>query len=126
MMRHIIFTPLEAELVRQRLSFLATATERQLQPLFAKEGVDVDYLQSFCAVTSRNLIDGILMVPLANEEAIVAMVNSIERTATLERVNLDVNAGRISPQKGAAYRKALKSAVEKIEIATCRSLASHV
>lgn len=79
MLKHLHLTKIEAEALEHRLQFLADASDEDIQELFEGEDLRVDYLQDFARVTSRNLRDGIWMIPLSSEESIAALADAIEQ-----------------------------------------------
>ncbi|WOF81603.1 hypothetical protein P5704_027275 (plasmid) [Pseudomonas sp. FeN3W] len=124
MLKHLQLTKIEAEALEHRLQFLADASDEDIEDLFDGEGLRVDYLQDFARVTSRNLREGIWMIPLSSEEAIAALVDAIEGATIHEMAQEAEQGGEISRQKASAYRRALATTAHKLSVLAGRRVES--
>lgn len=124
MLKHLHLTKIEAEALEHRLQFLADASDEDIQELFEGEDLRVDYLQDFARVTSRNLRDGIWMIPLSSEESIAALADAIEGATIHEMAQEAEQGGEISRQKASAYRRALATTAHKLSVLAGRRVES--
>lgn len=124
MLKHLQLTKIEAEALEHRLQFLADASDEDIEDLFDGEGLRVDYLQDFARVTSRNLREGIWMIPLSSEEAIAALVDAIEGATIHEMAQEAEQGGEISRQKASAYRRSLATTAHKLSVLAGRRVES--
>lgn len=122
MIQTIIFTPIEAEVLKHRLIFLQDEGEDILEELF--EGQDLDpaqgaeFIQRVLSAWDASDYSVILDVPEAGE----ILAECLEGSTFFGSIDLAIQHKEITRQKAASYRKAALSACGKIEEVIGRSV----
>lgn len=109
----IRFSGIEADALRHRLTYLADMEADELADLFPDYDAP-EALAELADHAAAQLYDGMLHVTVADVGTLLVLEDAVEGATIHELAEEGREAGRITRQKAAAYKSALKTAGEKI------------
>lgn len=118
-MARIVFTAIEADVLRHRLDYLAGLDADDLDGIFPAHDSPSD-LALAAELASGQLYDGRLVVTIAHTDTLLVLIEAVEGATIHELANEATQGGNISRQKQQAFRQALVTAAAKIERAAGR------
>lgn len=121
----IDFTPAEAEALSHRLEHLADhdyLEELFDEELYEIEDFDLIELADFCSTAVTNINTGGTMIALERPEHVAAIVEAVEGSTVIDIARDEVSAGRRPRQHAEAVDRVLRSAANKIKLATGRDV----
>ncbi|MDX1296633.1 MAG: hypothetical protein R3260_00120 [Pseudomonas sp.] len=120
-MAGIVFTAIEADVLRHRLGYLAGLDADDLDGIFPTHDSPSD-LALAAELASGQLYDGRLVVANAHPDTLLVLVEAIEGATIHELASEATQGGKISRQKQLDYLQALVTAADKIERAAGRAV----